>query len=92
MKITLSETDLKDAIQKYISRMGVDLSDKRVEVTMTAGRGTNGHTANLEILPLDLISNDDAREDTDAETPTADDSDENGEDQQAIPFDWKASE
>jgi len=91
MKITLSETDLKDAIQQYISQMGVDLSNKRVEISMTAGRGTNGHTANLEILPLDLVDNPDDQ-DSDAAPDTAEDGDNAEEEQQAIPFDWKKSE
>ena len=91
MRITLTETDIQDALKQYISQMGVDLSGKRVEVTMTAGRGTNGHTANLEILPLDLV--DDPADPYPLQVPlAADDSTGTEEEQQAIPFDWKQAE
>ncbi len=51
MQITINENEIKDAIQTYVAAQGIGVEGKSVEVHLVAGRGSNGHTANIEILP-----------------------------------------
>lgn len=51
MQIHLNETELKQAIAEYINHQGIDLSDRSVEITFTAGRGNRGHYADIDLLP-----------------------------------------
>lgn len=51
MKINLDELELKTAITEYIANQGLDITNKAVEIELIAGRGTNGHRAEVEILP-----------------------------------------
>jgi len=49
MKLTFDSSEIEQALISYVSSQGIDLSDKNVSVSMTAGRGPNGHTAELNI-------------------------------------------
>lgn len=51
MKITLLETEIKQALTDYISASGFDVQGKTVNIKLIAGRGPKGHSANLEIVP-----------------------------------------
>jgi len=51
MKIHLDETELKTAITQYIDNEGLDLSQKDLDIQLTAGRGANGHYADVIIVP-----------------------------------------
>ena len=83
MKITLTEEDIQNALIQHISNdWNVDLSQKRIVVTMTAGRGANGHTAVLEIFPVEQVEESTEQENP---APTADDDSANTE-EQAIAF------
>lgn len=50
MKIHLDEHEIKEAISQYISNEGIDLSNRQTEITLTAGRGSNGHYADVVIV------------------------------------------
>ena len=49
MKLTFDSSEIEQALISYVSTQGIDLADKNVTVSMTAGRGPNGHTAELDI-------------------------------------------
>ena len=49
MKLTFDSSEIEQALISYVSTQGIDLADKNVSVSMTAGRGPNGHTAELDI-------------------------------------------
>lgn len=51
MQITLDSTEIKQAIVGYVKDQGIDLTNTTVEVGMTAGRGPNGPTATVDIIP-----------------------------------------
>ena len=53
MKIILSQEDLDKAVCTYVTSLGMNLDNKSVNVDFTAGRGANGNTATVEILPLE---------------------------------------
>lgn len=52
MNISLNNTEIEEALVYYIKSQGVDLSDKTINVTLIAGRGANGHSANIAIEPV----------------------------------------
>ena len=62
MKINLDESEIQKALVEYINNQGIDLSQKTVSVTLTAGRGVNGHSAQIEIESAVLESSDSAEE------------------------------
>jgi hypothetical protein len=49
MKIHLNEQEIIQALKEFISNQGISITGKSVEVHLTAGRGSNGHKADLEI-------------------------------------------
>jgi hypothetical protein len=51
MQINLVQSEIQEALTEFISNQGFDVSGKDVVVTMIAGRGEKGHSANIEILP-----------------------------------------
>jgi hypothetical protein len=55
MRIVLNEEDLKTALVGWITSQGVNTSGKKVEVSFTAGRGANGHTAEIDITASNEI-------------------------------------
>lgn len=51
MKIELVHSEMEAALTAYVINQGFDVSGKAVNVHMVAGRGTNGFTANISIVP-----------------------------------------
>ena len=51
MQINLVQSEIQEALTEFVSNQGFDVSGKDVIVTMIAGRGKKGHSANIEILP-----------------------------------------
>ncbi len=49
MQITLNHQEIETAITEYIGNQGIQIQDKTTAVSMTAGRGNNGYTANVLI-------------------------------------------
>ena len=49
MKIILGQNEIEVALTEYISNQGISIKGKHVEIDMTAGRGVNGFTAELNI-------------------------------------------
>ena len=49
MKIELNEIEIIEAIIEYVSDKGINTTDKQVDVTLVAGRGSNGHSANIAL-------------------------------------------
>ena len=50
MKIHLDERELKIAIKEYIGNQGIDLSQREISISLTAGRGDRGHYADIELM------------------------------------------
>lgn len=50
MKITLIQNEIEDALRQYVSQQGISVSGKTIEVNITAGRGPNGVSAELDIV------------------------------------------
>ena len=53
MRITLNQNEIEQALRNYVAGQGIELRDKQVEVTLTAGRGANGFYAELSIQAKD---------------------------------------
>lgn len=51
MKITLNDTEIKKGLVDYIASQGINLDGSTVEVDLTAGRGPNGYSADVSIVP-----------------------------------------
>jgi len=51
MNITLNDDEIKDGLVAYIATQGIDLNQKHIEVSLTAGRGPNGYSADVMIVP-----------------------------------------
>lgn len=49
MRIHLNEVELHSAVRNFVTESGLDLSGKDVTVQLTAGRGANGHYAEILI-------------------------------------------
>lgn len=49
MQINLNQSEIETAIKLYIVEQGFYLYGKDVEISFTAGRGTNGLTAEVDI-------------------------------------------
>ena len=49
MQITLNQSEIKKAIIGYIESQGVVLEEEHTSVSLTAGRGTNGMSATVDI-------------------------------------------
>jgi hypothetical protein len=52
MKISLEEREIQNALTEYISNQGFPISDQKVSVTLIAGRGANGHSAQIDVSPM----------------------------------------
>ena len=52
MQITLNHDEIIDAVTQYIADQGIKIKDKKTEVTMIAGRGTNGYSATVDIVEI----------------------------------------
>ena len=54
MQIQLKQFEIVQAIRQYVSKQGIDLADKTVDMTFTAGRKETG--VSVEITIDDLAS------------------------------------
>lgn len=52
MKIDLIQDEIEEALVSYITTQGIDLSQKQVAVSLTAGRGPSGFTASVDIIKV----------------------------------------
>jgi hypothetical protein len=50
MKITLIQSEIEQALKQYVASQGIAVTGKSIEVSITAGRGANGTTAELDIV------------------------------------------
>jgi len=51
MNIQLDQKEIEAAIRSYIEEKGLDISDKTIDIKMTAGRKHNGYSAAVTIEP-----------------------------------------
>lgn len=51
MDITLNQDEIEKAVREFIGNQGISISNKLVSISLTAGRGANGHSASVTILP-----------------------------------------
>jgi hypothetical protein len=51
MNITLNDSEIETALIEFVGRQGISLANKKIAVDFTAGRGANGNSATIEILP-----------------------------------------
>jgi len=49
MKLTIDDTEIKDAITAYVKNQGINTSGKVIDIDLTAGRNGNGHKAEISI-------------------------------------------
>ena len=72
MKIHIKQPEIESALRDYISKLGINLQGRAVEVSFTSGRKNNGLSADIDISDV-LISLDTVAEDTPVQTtPTPD--------------------
>jgi len=50
MEITLNESEITQAIKQFITGSGINVAGQDLEVTLTAGRGPNGHSAAVKLV------------------------------------------
>ena len=56
MQITWNNEELVEAVTTYTTAQGVDLSNKKVEVTFIAGRGDKGYAAIIDITNVPVVA------------------------------------
>lgn len=49
MQVNLNQAEIESAIKLYIGEQGIDLYGKAIEISFTAGRGSNRLTAEVDI-------------------------------------------
>jgi hypothetical protein len=49
LSITVDAEAIRDALVAYVAAQGLSLKGKDVDVSITAGRGSNGFSANIDI-------------------------------------------
>lgn len=59
MRITLNQSEIEQALRQFVSSQGIDIQGKQVEVSLTAGRGINGFSAELTIQSKDCVADGD---------------------------------
>ena len=52
MRITLIQDEIEVALKEYVANQGISISNKEIEIDITAGRGANGITASLDIVEV----------------------------------------
>ena len=55
MLIQLKQTEIVTALKQYIAQQGINLTNKDVKITFTAGRKESGISADMEIEELEDI-------------------------------------
>jgi hypothetical protein len=53
MNISINNSEIQEALIAYVGTLGIDLKNKTIEVSMVAGRGSNGYSANIGITKSD---------------------------------------
>ena len=81
MQINLIQNEIHEALTEFINK-DFDLSGKDVRITLTAGRGTKGYSATIDILPPGTLEAEEkaevlgeekpAEKEVDGETPAID--------------------
>lgn len=74
MLIQLDQPEIEEALIAYIAAttLGVDLTNRTVDIKLIAGRGDNGHKAEIAVLKLPATSeNDSVSPDADTEEEQA---------------------
>jgi hypothetical protein len=51
MLVTINQDEIAEAVQTFVQSRGISIEGQDVKVTFTAGRGTNGMAASIEITP-----------------------------------------
>lgn len=72
MNIHLNEPELKEAIERFIESQGFDLSNRTVNINLTAGRGGRGHYADITLTSDATVEEDPFAESTVADTAEPD--------------------
>jgi len=54
-KITLNNTEIEKAIENYVRTLISIAPGQKIVIDMKAGRGENGYSATLDILPADPV-------------------------------------
>lgn len=49
MDVTLDGKEIEEALVQYVGGLGIDISNKEIDISMTAGRKENGYTAVISI-------------------------------------------
>ena len=80
MEISLKHDEMIQAVKDYVEATGIPLANKEVVVDLKAGRGENGHSAHIQILPVTAQKSED------------EDSEASEEDSQAIDFDFEEND
>ena len=54
MEIIMKQDEIEKALKDYVGTtgLGIDLSGRDINIDLKAGRGENGHTAHIEIIPI----------------------------------------
>lgn len=69
MQIQLKQTEIVAALKQYITKQGINLTNKEVAITFTAGRKEGGLFADLIIEDIGSEPSDDEPEETPVTTP-----------------------
>ncbi len=54
MQITIDESEIIEAITQYITAQGFLRTDAEVSISLTAGRGANGHSATIDVTKIQI--------------------------------------
>ena len=78
MKIELTDSEINEGLVSYIESQGIHIEGMDVEVHLTAGRGTNGNSATINITKRDdeaaaTSSSEETREEAQETSETTDD-------------------
>lgn len=52
MNLTLNDAEIKKALTNFIATEGINIDHKKVTVTLIAGRGEKGHSAEIAISEM----------------------------------------
>lgn len=56
MQITLTESEIKEALIDYVGSQGINLTNADAKVTFFAGRGANNNSATIDIVKKEVVS------------------------------------
>ena len=77
MKLTINQTEIETAIAAFVETQGISLEGKNTTVSITAGRGEKGMSAEIDIVPDDKTGKDESSAAEEETTETTDDSSDN---------------